>query len=80
MSALDQYLVCSGPEMVQDLVVLEDGCIEAVTTREIRVFEYQADRSLKELFGPDKDRALTAFWQDVERFNELNDISGGNDR
>ncbi|WP_328981747.1 hypothetical protein OG258_19835 [Streptomyces mirabilis] len=73
MSALDQFIVGYGPEMVQDLVVLEDGCIEAVTTREVRVYERQPDSSLVELHGEAKDKALTAFWEGVEDFNTNGD-------
>jgi hypothetical protein len=78
MTALDDYFVAYGPTRVQDLEVHEDGRIEAVTTREIRVFD-KSD-GLKELHGEAKDNALTAFWADVAAFNELNDINGENDR
>ncbi|MBL1104919.1 hypothetical protein JK361_09985 [Streptomyces sp. 5-8] len=76
---LEKVLVAYGPTTVQDIEVHENGRIEAVTTREVRVFEKQADGSLKELFGEAKDNALDAFWADVAAFNELNDINGGND-
>jgi hypothetical protein len=77
---LEKVLVAYGPETVQDLVVHENGRIEAVTTREVRVFEKQADGSLRELHGDEKDRALTTFWEDVAAFNEINNIPGGTDR
>ncbi|MFE4991400.1 hypothetical protein ACFRH4_08620 [Streptomyces mirabilis] len=76
MSAVDQFIVGYGPEMVQDLVVLEDGCIEAVTTREIRVYEKRPDGSLVELFDEAADQALEAFWASVNEFNS----NGENDR
>ncbi|MFJ8507730.1 hypothetical protein [Streptomyces avermitilis] len=76
MSAVDQFVVAYGPEQVEDLVVLEDGCIEAVTTREIRVYERQADGSLTELFDEAADQALEAFWASVNEFNS----NGENDR
>jgi hypothetical protein len=75
MTALDDYFVGYGPTRIQDIEVHEDGYIEAVTTREIRVFEKCPDGSLKELFDEAKDNALTAFWADMERLS-----NGENDR
>ncbi|MFD5711346.1 hypothetical protein ACFWHW_13265 [Streptomyces pharetrae] len=80
MSIFDEVLVAYGPTTVQDIEVHEDGRIESVTTREIRVYEYQPDRSLLELFGEAKDRALEAFWAAVDEFNEINNIPGRNER
>jgi hypothetical protein len=77
VSVFDDYLVAYGPTRIQDIEVHEDGYIEAVTTREIRVFEYQPDRSLQELHGEAKDRALEAFWAAVDN-DEIN--NGENDR
>ncbi|MER6112403.1 hypothetical protein [Streptomyces hirsutus] len=80
MSAEDPWervVVAYGPEQLQDIEVHGNGRIEAVTTREIRVFEKRPDRSLVELFGEAKDTALAAFWADCAAFNSIN---GGNHR
>ncbi|MFE0451620.1 hypothetical protein ACFW2D_10065 [Streptomyces sp. NPDC058914] len=67
MTALDDYFVGYGPTQIQDVEVHEDGCIEAVTTREIRVFD--KSNGLKELHGEAKDRALEAFWAAVDEIS-----------
>ncbi|MFE7361475.1 hypothetical protein [[Kitasatospora] papulosa] len=73
MSAFDQYLVGYGPERVHEVTIhnRENGgaVIETVTSKPLLVFEKQADGSLVELHGDAKDRALEAFWADVETFN-----------
>ncbi|MFE2433318.1 hypothetical protein [Streptomyces sp. NPDC059409] len=73
MSAADPWekvLVAYGPEVIQDIEVHDDGVIEAITTREIRVFD-KAD-GLKELHGDAKTAALEAFWADCAACNEIN--------
>ncbi|MFG2380586.1 hypothetical protein [Streptomyces avermitilis] len=70
MSPLDRFIVAHGPEQIQDITVHEDGVIESVTTKPVRVYERQADGSLTELHGKDKDNALTAFWASVDIFNQ----------
>ncbi|MBQ0969200.1 hypothetical protein KBY91_15330 [Streptomyces sp. RK23] len=81
---LEKVLVLYGPEQLQDIAVhdQEDGSavIETVTCRSVQVFEKQADRSLVELHGEDKDRALETFWADVEAFKKINNINGENNR
>jgi hypothetical protein len=81
MSIFDSLIVGYGPEQLHDIEVhdREDGSavIETVTYRPIRVFEKQPDRSLLELHGEAKDRALEAFWAAVDN-DEIN--NGENDR
>ncbi|MET7847664.1 hypothetical protein ABZT48_05345 [Streptomyces avermitilis] len=69
MSALDRYFVAHGPEQIEEIRVHEDGVIETVTVKPIRVFDKRPDGSLEELFGEAATTALTASWADVERFN-----------
>ncbi|MEV5429091.1 hypothetical protein [Streptomyces sp. NPDC052701] len=78
MTALDDYFVGYGPEQIANVEIHErpDGSavIEEITYKPVRIFEYQPDRSLKELFGEDADRALEAFWAEYERLaDEEND-------
>lgn len=72
MSIVDTVLVGYGPEQIEDIEIHEqpDGSavIETVTYKPIRVFMKTAN-GLTELFGEEADNALTAFWEDVERFN-----------
>ncbi|WP_405459764.1 hypothetical protein OG786_21075 [Streptomyces sp. NBC_00101] len=70
MKATERYIVGYGPEQVQDVTVHEDGVIETVTTKPVRVFEKRPDGALTELFDEAKSAALVAFWADAERFNE----------
>ncbi|MFC4609750.1 hypothetical protein ACFO9E_18295 [Streptomyces maoxianensis] len=70
MSALDNLIVGYGPEQIQDITVHEDGVIETVVTKRVRVYERQADGSFLELHGEAKDHALDAFWAASDIFNQ----------
>ncbi|MFD9920631.1 hypothetical protein ACFWXR_14250 [[Kitasatospora] papulosa] len=71
--ASDRFIVGYGPERLHDITVhnRKDGSavIETVSTRPVRAFAKHADGSLVELHGEAKDRALEAFWADVDTFN-----------
>ncbi|MFD7858543.1 MULTISPECIES: hypothetical protein [Streptomyces griseus group] len=74
MTVMD-LIVGYGPEQLQDITVHQDApgepaVIETVTVRPVRVYDKRPDGSLVELFGEAKTGALTAFWADVERFNQ----------
>ncbi|MGW3734751.1 hypothetical protein [Streptomyces sp. NPDC005148] len=70
MSPLDQFIVAHGPEQIEDITVHEDGAIETVTLRPIRVYDKRPDGSLVELHGEAKSAALEAFWNATDVFNQ----------
>lgn len=65
---LDRLLVVSGREQVLSVEVHEDGTVESVVVRPIRVFTRQPDGSLVELHDEEKRQALTEFWASVDVF------------
>jgi hypothetical protein len=66
---LDRFLVVSGPEQALSVEVHEDGLIESVTARHVRVFEKRPD-ALVELHGEEKRAALAEFWDSVDAFGD----------
>lgn len=62
MSTPQPPVIVPGPELVQDVTVHEDGTVEALTVRPLRVYVRQADGSLEELFGEAAARTLEDFW------------------